>query len=159
MYFAWLEKRRAEYIPYRHSRFRPIVVYSTTLMNCDFLPSLIKLCTSDEVSNKELYPTFARTIFDDNSIAPSVLAILNHFDWNLVGIISENEEGWERRGDFLDSFLKSEGKTVSMHGKVQYVLLYHAKEEYSQHYEQVMREMKDKVRSKYLLIFFSYIAV
>jgi len=110
------------------------------------LPVVSHLCTSDEVSNKELYPTFARTIFDDNSIAPSVLAILDHFDWNLVGIISENEEGWERRGDFLDSFLKSEGKTVSMHGKVQYVLLYHAKEEYSQHYEQVMREMKDKAR-------------
>lgn len=121
--------------------------------NLCFLPSLTKLCTSDEVSNKELYPTFARTIFDDNSIAPSVLAILDHFDWNLVGIISENEEGWERRGDFLDSFLTSQGKTVSMHGKVQYVLLYHKKQEYSEHYEEVLRQMKDKARSE----FFSYI--
>ena len=116
-----------------------------------FLPSLIKLCTSDEVSNKELYPTFARTIFDDNSIGPSVLAILNHFNWNLVGIITENGQGWERRGDFLVSFLKSEGKTVSMHGKVQYGLVYLFSSEHSEHYEEVMRQMKDKARSECFL--------
>ena len=127
------------------------------ISNLWFLPSFIKLCTSDEVSNKELYPTFARTIFDDNSIAPSVLAILNHFNWNLVGIISENDQSWERRGDFLDSFLKSEGKTVSMHGKVQYGLLYLRSSEFSEHYEEVMRQMKDKARSEFFFLISFYV--
>ena len=66
-----------------------------------------------------------------------------------MGIISENEEAWKRRGDFLDSFLKSEGKTVSMHGKVQFFLLYHRKQEYSEHYKEVMKQMKDKARSEF----------
>ena len=80
-----------------------------------------------------------------------MLAILDYFDWNLVGIISENEEGWERRGDSLDSFLKSQGKTVSMHGKVQYYLLYYMSQEYSEHYEEVMRQMKNRARSEFFL--------
>ena len=68
-----------------------------------------------------------------------------------MGIISENEEGWERRGDSLDSFLKSQGKTVSMHGKVQYYLLYNRRQEYSEHYEEVMRQMKNRARSEFFL--------
>ena len=70
-----------------------------------------------------------------------------------MGIISENEEGWKRRGDFLDTFLKSQGKTVLMHGKVQYVLLYHKKQEYSEHYEEVMSQMKERARSEFLFHF------
>ena len=71
-----------------------------------------------------------------------------------MGIISENgQQSWERRADFLNSFLKSQGKTVSMHGKVQYGVIYIANSEYSEHYEEVMRQMKDKARSE----FFSFI--
>ena len=64
-----------------------------------------------------------------------------------MGIISENEEDWERRGDFLNSFLKSEGKTVTMHGKVQYLLLY-KEEKDGGHYMEVLRQMINKARSE-----------
>ena len=73
---------------------------------------------------------------------------MNYFKWNLVGIISEDEEGWLRRADFLVSFLKSEGKTVSMHGKIKYLLMYKEKDHGAQ-YKEVMRQMMNKARSEY----------
>ena len=106
------------------------------------------MCTSNAVSDKELYPTFARTIFGDNSIAPSVLAIMEHFNWNLVGIISEDDEGWELRGDFLESYLKSQGKTVALREKVPYNWMYNDKRD-GGHYQEVLKRMKAKARSKY----------
>ena len=104
------------------------------------------MCTSNAVSDKELYPTFARTIFGDNSIGPSVLAILEHFKWGRVGIISEDEENWELRGDFMASYLKSQGKTVALHEKVKYNWLYTVKDD-GGHYQDVLRNMKTKARS------------
>lgn len=72
---------------------------------------------------------------------------MNYYSWNIVGIISENEEDWERRGDFLESFLKSQGKTVSMHGKIQYLLLY-KQETDGDNYMNVLKQMMNKARSK-----------
>lgn len=110
------------------------------------------MCTSNEVSDKELYPTFARTIFGDNSIGPSVLALMDYFKWDRVGIISEDDEGWELRGDFMASYLKSQGKTVALHEKVKYYWLYSEKDHGGQ-YQEVLRRMKTKARSKYLRLF------
>ena len=65
-----------------------------------------------------------------------------------MGIISEDEEGWKRRADFLVSFLKSEGKTVTMHGTIRYLLAY-SEEDDGEHYKEVLRQIKSKSRSKY----------
>ena len=105
------------------------------------------MCTSNAVSDKQLYPTFARTIFGDNSLGPSVLAIMEYFKWNLVGIISEDDEGWGLRGNFIASFLKSQGKTVALHEKVKYNWVYNA-EENGAHYQEVLQRMKTEARSK-----------
>ena len=102
------------------------------------------------VSDKELYPTFARTIFGDNSIGPSVVAVMKYFGWNRVGIISENEEEWDRRGQFLASFLASEGKTVALHEKIMFALLYKP-DKHGAHYQDVLNKMKSEARSKSLI--------
>lgn len=111
--------------------------------------SHIQMCTSNAVSDKELYPTFARTIFGDNSISPSVLAILKYFNWNRVGIISEDADTWESRGDFLVSYLKSQGKSVSLQEKVKFHWLYKSETD-GEHFQQVLMRMKTKARSMFM---------
>lgn len=108
-----------------------------------------QMCTSNAVSDKKLYPTFARTIFGDNSISPSVLAILKYFNWNRVGIISEDAESWESRGDFLASYLKSQGSIVSLQEKVKFHWLYKSETD-GEHFQQVLMRMKTKARSTFM---------
>ena len=110
------------------------------------------MCTSNAVSNKELYPTFARTIFGDNSIAPSVLAMMDYFKWDVVGIISEDDKDWKLRGEFMESYLNSQGKTVAVNKKVRYNWAYTEKDD-GGHYQDILRTMKTKARSKYFRLF------
>ncbi|EDO33461.1 predicted protein, partial [Nematostella vectensis] len=52
------------------------------------------MCSSPEVSNKKLYPTFARTFAVDTVLAPTVLSLLRYFSWKRVAIIYENVTKW-----------------------------------------------------------------
>ena len=106
------------------------------------------MCTSNAVSDKELYPTFARTIFGDNSMGPSVLAVMKNFDWNVVGILSEESGDWYSRASFLESYLKSQGKTVSLHKMLPHNW-YYKREKDGARYKDILRKMQGKARSKY----------
>lgn len=76
------------------------------------------MCTNDEVSNKKLYPSFARTIPADGAIGPSIVALLDYFSWNRVGIYSEEGgKSWSKRGQFIDEYLRQKGKEISIHEK------------------------------------------
>ncbi|XP_031575273.1 speract receptor-like isoform X2 [Actinia tenebrosa] len=72
-------------------------------------------CTSSDVSDKQLYPTFVRTIPDDGSLGPSVVAILDYFNWNEVGLMSEEKQTWNTRAQFIENYLKQSGKKVNIH--------------------------------------------
>ncbi|XP_068673835.1 atrial natriuretic peptide receptor 1-like isoform X3 [Montipora foliosa] len=109
------------------------------------LPIISHMCTSNVVSDKELYPTFARTIFGDSSIGPSVLAIMKNFDWNVVGILSEESNDWYSRATFLEDYLKSQGKTVSLHKKLPHNWLYHEEKDGAR-YKDILRKMQGKAR-------------
>ena len=81
---------------------------------------------------------------------------MNYFKWNLVGIISEEEHDWKRRADFLESFLGSVGKTVTMHSRVPYFRLYKAKE-HGEQFKEVLSQSKNKARSKCKIFQFAYV--
>lgn len=81
----------------------------------DLLLFLLQYCTSSAVSNKQLYPTFARTIPADGSLGPSVVAILDYFNWNQVGLMSEEKQTWYTRGQFIESYLKQNGKKINIY--------------------------------------------
>ena len=49
--------------------------------------SVFQFCTNTEVSNKELFPTFARTKPHDSQISKALLSLLNHFSWKKVVFI------------------------------------------------------------------------
>ncbi|XP_067931824.1 speract receptor-like isoform X2 [Watersipora subatra] len=46
-------------------------------------------CSSAEVSNKEDYPTFARTKGTDFNIAIALIRLLNHYNWRKVTIVTD----------------------------------------------------------------------
>lgn len=48
-------------------------------------------CEDSKLSNKEEYPTFARTTPTDKQTVSALLHILQHFDWKIVSIISAAE--------------------------------------------------------------------
>ncbi|KAK3705209.1 hypothetical protein QZH41_014003, partial [Actinostola sp. cb2023] len=88
------------------------------------IPVISHMCTSDDVSNKELYPTFARTIPADGAIGPSIVAMLDYFKWGLVGIFSEEGKSWAKRGQFIYDYLQQRGKKISIHEKAPPELVY-----------------------------------
>ncbi|XP_077980630.1 speract receptor-like [Glandiceps talaboti] len=51
-------------------------------------------CAEYEVSNKELYPTFARTYPPDSQISKSLVALLKHFNWDVVTIVTSENAQW-----------------------------------------------------------------
>ncbi|KAK2571574.1 Resact receptor [Acropora cervicornis] len=109
------------------------------------LPAISHLCTSNAVSDKSLYPTFARTIFGDNSIGPSVLALMKYYDWDVVAIISEDRSDWYSRANFLESYLTSQGKTVSSHEKLPHRWFYTRAKDGAR-YQDILRKMQNKAR-------------
>lgn len=109
------------------------------------LPAISHMCTSNAVSDKSLYPTFARTIFGDNSIGPSVLALMKYYDWDVVAIISEDRGDWFSRANFLESYLTSQGKTVSLHEKLPHYWLYERAKDGAR-YQDILRKMQNKAR-------------
>lgn len=113
-----------------------------------YFPISGQLCTSNAVSDKSRYPTFARTIFDDNSIGPSVLALMKYYDWDVVAIICEDLSDWCSRAKFLESYLTSQGKTVSSHEKLPHNGRYE-RAKYGARYQDILRKMQNKARSKY----------
>ena len=112
-----------------------------------YFPISGQLCTSNAVSDKSRYPTFARTIFADKNIGPSVLALMKYYDWNVVGIIHEESGDWHSRANFLDSYLTSQGKIVSLHETLPHSWLY-SRSKYGARYLDILRKMKNKARSK-----------
>lgn len=113
-----------------------------------YFPISGQVCTSDAVSDKSRYPTFARTIFGDKSIGPSVLALMKYYDWNVVGIIREERGDWHSRANFLDSYLTSQGKIVSLHETLPHNWIYNRSKDGAR-YLDILRKMKNKARSKY----------
>ena len=50
-----------------------------------------QFCTWYEVSDKNLYPTFARTKYHDSSISKSVVSLLNKFNWKKVVFVHSDD--------------------------------------------------------------------
>ena len=110
------------------------------------------MCTSEQVSDKTLYPTFARTNPADKNLGASVLAVLKQFNWDVVGIVSETMyEGtgieWERRARGLDKYLRTNGITVAAHEKIVFHLVYFV-DQHGQLLKNILDSMKSKTRGE-----------
>ncbi|XP_022091375.1 speract receptor-like [Acanthaster planci] len=54
------------------------------------LPMLSNKCTAYEVSDKDVYKTFVRTISTDTAVTISVMQLLRHFNWSVVSLVSSD---------------------------------------------------------------------
>ncbi|OTF83667.1 atrial natriuretic peptide receptor-like protein [Euroglyphus maynei] len=48
------------------------------------IPIVSYKCIDQNLSNKTIYPTFARTLPPSSKISKSVISLLKHFEWNKV---------------------------------------------------------------------------
>lgn len=55
----------------------------------------LQFCTHDETSNKELFPTFARTRPPDTQISKSVASVLKAFHWHKVAFFHKSTDDSE----------------------------------------------------------------
>ncbi|XP_071509396.1 speract receptor-like [Diadema antillarum] len=80
---------------------------------------LMKSCVEPDVSNKKTYRTFARTTPTAEKVAESILALLRHFEWNVVSVVAAEELPYRRVAERLKKFLPLNGISV------QHTLFYH----------------------------------
>jgi len=76
------------------------------------IPMISYMCTNEKLSDKTLYSTFARTVPPMSRLSPPVHALMKHFNWNRVGIITQNSQHWSQWNALVSS-LKQEGVLVS----------------------------------------------
>lgn len=67
---------------------------------------------NEELSKKTIFPTFARTIPPISRLAPQIHALLKHFNWTRVGIITQQKQQRTQWGVLEDS-LRRLGVRVS----------------------------------------------
>ena len=72
----------------------------------------MQMCTNDKLSDKTLFPTFVRTIPPISRLAPPVHALIKHFSWTYVGIITQGSQQWTQWNAFV-SILRKESVTIS----------------------------------------------
>ena len=73
---------------------------------------ITQMCTNEKLSDKTLFPTFARTIPPISTLASPLYALMEHFNWSHVAIITQNNNQWAQC-DALVGSLNQEGVAVS----------------------------------------------
>lgn len=120
-----------------------LVSTSFRLFVLDFIQ---QMCGNPDVSYKKLYPTFIRTFAVDTKLTPSLLSLLNYFNWKRVAIIYENVTKWIEMKDNLATRLRVKGITVALELLTHHSVLYRPKN-HSDNYREIMRKVKEEARS------------
>ena len=100
------------------------------------------------VSDKRLYPTFARTRPPNSQLSKSVLAVLNRFSWKVVAIVYCTKEdcfgqqSWEKTKEDMKKVFKDNEIRVSYEAKM-------PMEHEFDKIDRVLENIKAKARSEY----------
>ncbi|XP_068673854.1 atrial natriuretic peptide receptor 2-like isoform X2 [Montipora foliosa] len=82
------------------------------------IPMISYFCDEDVVSDKTLYPTFARTRPPNAQLSKSILAVLNQFSWKVVAIVYCNDscfsqKSWKKTKEDMKNTFEGNGVKVS----------------------------------------------
>ncbi|XP_031556269.1 atrial natriuretic peptide receptor 2-like isoform X2 [Actinia tenebrosa] len=113
------------------------------------IPMISYMCSSTELSDKKLYPTFARTFAVDSQVTPSVISLLKKFKWTTVAIIYENLTKWIDLKDSMKRHLKANGIKVSYEGSTIGPFALHSKV-----MDDRIREMMSEIKNKARIVIF-----
>ncbi|XP_076370837.1 retinal guanylyl cyclase 2-like [Tachypleus tridentatus] len=69
-------------------------------------------CTASSLSDKLLYPTFARTVPSSDATAKALAALVATLRWKYSVLLVVNDENWRRMAEKLDSAIRDQGYVV-----------------------------------------------
>ncbi|XP_020901343.1 atrial natriuretic peptide receptor 1 isoform X2 [Exaiptasia diaphana] len=103
------------------------------------------MCSSPEVSDKKLYPTFARTFAIDTKLTPSLLSLLNYFKWKRVAIIYENVTKWIEMKDTIVKRLEEKQITIALQEMMSPSAVFRP-QNHSTMYRNILKKIKSEAR-------------
>ncbi|KAL5018501.1 hypothetical protein ScPMuIL_004223 [Solemya velum] len=77
------------------------------------VPMISYFCSEREVSDKSLYPTFARTKPTDSQISKSVVSFLRTFGWKKITLVYSNEPEFQHTADTIHQLMGEYNITVT----------------------------------------------
>ena len=113
------------------------------------------MCTNERLSDKKLFPTFARTIPPVSGLASPVRTLLMYFNWSRVGIIAEGNGDWPLRLKALENSFKEGGVTIAILRAIENGVHYNATHLQSR-FDKILWDTAGESRGNLLLLrFFS----
>jgi len=107
------------------------------------------MCSSPELSNKELYPTFVRTYAQTTKLSDSVLLLLEKFSWTKVGILFEETSNWIDIKDNMKKHLRQKGIELRAEIELPKSDDFDMRPNiYRPVIKQILKDIKDQARSK-----------
>ena len=107
------------------------------------------MCSNHEVSDKKLYPTFARTFAVDRELTPSVYSLLKYFKWNRLAIVYENVTKWVEMKNYMVKTLREKGVNVTVELAMNQSAVYRP-QNHSERYRSLFKKIKAEARSKFI---------
>lgn len=97
------------------------------------------MCMEKELSDKKIYPTFARTATTAAEVSTAIHVLLKHFKWSKVSVILEESPNYRQiYKDFRDTF----------NGEVTLARLLRSPTNYyfSRHFQSILNHLKEVSR-------------
>ena len=108
-------------------------------------------CTSDTLSSKYDYPTFARSVGTWISLAPLFDKITDSYNWRRVGILTTTQNINQLTSGAIKSELERSGKTVIYRTIDKVVEGTQVNQNNFRKMKEIVKEIKEKARSKWKL--------
>lgn len=123
--------------------------FSTSFMCLSFW--FPQMCSSPELSNKELYSTFVRTYAQTTKLADSLLLLLEKFSWTKVGILFEGISNWIDIKDNMKKHLRLKRIEIRAEKELPRSDDFDERPDvYKPVIKQIMKDIKDQARSEFI---------
>ena len=107
------------------------------------------MCDDPELSNKDLYPTFARTYPVSKQVLPLLVALLKMFKWHIVALIYDNN--FEQTKEYFKQRFSEKNINVSYEASVPSNFRYQP-DVWDQKFPELLKKIKENARGKCYLI-------
>ena len=113
------------------------------------------MCKEPELSDKELYPTFARTYPGVKQLTPSLVALLKHFKWNKIALIID-ENIFKDTAKNIKKKFSEEHIQISHEESLSFTEVKYHRKQGDSFFPITFRKIKEKARSKYANNFYTF---
>lgn len=112
-------------------------------------PMISHSCSATDLSNKDIYPTFARTIFyarsDKENMLKALSNVMDLYKWKLISLIVSKKFAWNSLADYIFQTIESYDK------KCDTVHQFDEDDNGNVHFKDILQRAKKTARSEYNL--------